>query len=57
MTEDTRKTPSAILRNLANVLQDEGCDPDDLIHTFGDVEAQRTGVAQLLNSLLEQADQ
>lgn len=55
MTEQMHQTPAAILRNLADVLEDEDCDPDDLIHAFGDVEERRTEVAQLLSTLLHQA--
>lgn len=53
MTETNRKTPADALRHLAATLNDEECDPDDLIHAFGDIEAMRTEVAQLLTMLLE----
>ena len=53
MTETNPKTPADALRRLAAVLNDEECDPDDLIHAFGDIEAMRTEVAQLLTTLLE----
>lgn len=46
------KSPAQILRTLADVLGDEERDPDDLIHAFGDVEAMRVDVAELLSSLL-----
>ena len=54
MMESNQPTPAEILRRLAHVLEDEECDPDDLIHAFGDVEQHRTDVAQLLHALLEQ---
>lgn len=54
MTETNPKTPTDALRRLSEVLNDEECDPDDLIHAFGDVEAMRTEVAQLLTKLLDQ---
>ena len=57
MMESNQLTPAEILRRLADVLEDEECDPDDLIHAFGDVEQRRTDVARLLHGLLEQRDE
>ena len=51
------KSPAQILRTLADVLGDEDCDPDDLIHVFGDVEAGRVEIADFLSSLLENASE
>lgn len=57
MTDKNQKTPDDVLRHLAVVLNDDECDPDDLIHAFGDVEAMRIEVAQLLTGLLDQGDE
>ena len=54
MSELNGKSPTDILQNLASVLSDEDCEPDDLIYAFGDVEASRAEVAELLTELLEQ---
>ena len=51
------KSPAQILRTLADVLGDEDCDPDDLIHAFGEVEAGRVEIAEFLSSLLDQTSE
>lgn len=52
MNQD-EKTHAQILRELAEVLGNENGDPDALIDAFGNVEAKRTEIAQLLTSLLD----
>ena len=47
------KSPEQILQTLAEVLADQDCNTDDLIHAFGDVEAQRAEIAALILSWLE----
>ena len=47
------ESPAQILQRLAQVLADEDCEPDDLIHAFGDVEVRRADISKLLESLLE----
>lgn len=47
------KTHTQILWELAEVLRNENGDPDELIDAFGNVEAKRTEIAQLLTSLLD----
>ncbi len=47
------QSPAQILRKLAQVLREENCEPDDLIHAFGKVEEQRVEIAELLTSFLE----
>ena len=55
MSKTDQKSATEVLRCLAEVLNDEGSDADDLIHAFGDIETMRIEVAHLLTTLLEQA--
>ena len=57
MSKTDQKSAAEVLRCLAVVLNDEGSDPDDLIHAFGDVEAARTEVAHLLTALLDREEE
>ena len=52
MNQD-EKTHAQILRELAETLGNEDGDPDDLIDAFGNVEAERMEIAQLLTTLLD----